>query len=86
MQAIAELTGGTYFRARNPQELASIYLALDELEPVEHETSLYRPRQALGYLPLLGALFLSFALATLRILPGLRMGDSSGRSAPMERA
>jgi Ca-activated chloride channel homolog len=63
LQEIAQLTGGEYFRARNPQELVTIYQLLDELEPVEQETSLYRPRQALGYLPLLGALFLSFLLA-----------------------
>ncbi len=60
---IARLTGGEYFRARNPQELDSIYRVLDELEPVEQETTLYRPRQALGYVPLLGALLLSFLLA-----------------------
>jgi Ca-activated chloride channel homolog len=60
---IARLTGGEYFRARNPQELVNIYQLLDELEPVEQETTLYRPRQALGYLPLLGALLLSFLLA-----------------------
>jgi Ca-activated chloride channel family protein len=63
LQNIAALTGGRYFRARNPQELADIYQLLDQLEPVEQETTLYRPRQALGYLPLLGALGLSFALA-----------------------
>jgi len=63
LQKIASLTGGKYFRARNPQELATIYQTLDQLEPVEQETTLYRPRQALGYLPLLGALFLSFLLA-----------------------
>ena len=63
LQEIARLTGGEYFRARNPQELVTIYQLLDELEPVEQETTLYRPRQALGYLPLLGALFLSFLLA-----------------------
>lgn len=63
LQEIAKLTGGEYFRARNPQELANIYHRLDELEPVEQETTLYRPRQALGYVPLLGALLLSFLLA-----------------------
>ena len=63
LQNIAHLTGGEYFRARNPQELVNIYQLLDELEPVEQETTLYRPRQALGYLPLLGALLLSFLLA-----------------------
>jgi Ca-activated chloride channel family protein len=63
LQQIAQLTGGEYFRARNPQELVNIYHLLDELEPVEQATTLYRPRQALGYLPLLGALLLSFFLA-----------------------
>jgi Ca-activated chloride channel family protein len=63
LQQIAQLTGGQYFRARNPQELVNIYQMLDTLEPVEQETTLYRPRQALGYLPLLGALFISFFLA-----------------------
>lgn len=63
LQQIAQLTGGQYFRARNPQELASIYELLDELEPVEQDATTYRPRQALGYLPLLAALLLSFMLA-----------------------
>ena len=63
LQAIADLTGGRYFRARNPQELASIYQVLDQLEPVEQESASYRPRQALGYLPLSVALLLSFGLA-----------------------
>jgi Ca-activated chloride channel family protein len=63
LQEIAKLTGGQYFRARNPQELANIYAMLDQLEPVEQDPATYRPRQALGYWPLLGALLLSFALA-----------------------
>ena len=63
LQEIARLTGGEYFRARNPQELVNIYSLLDKLEPVEQETTVYRPRQALGYLPLLGALLISFLLA-----------------------
>lgn len=63
LQQIARLTGGEYFRARDPQELVTIYDLLDKLEPVEQETTLYRPRQALGYLPLLGAMLLSFLLA-----------------------
>lgn len=67
LQEIAKLTGGQYFRARNPQELSAIYQLLDQLEPVEQETVTYRPRQALGYLPLLIALLLSFGLALRHI-------------------
>lgn len=63
LQEIANLTGGQYFRARNPQELANIYGLLDTLEPVEQASEMYRPRQALSYWPLLGALLLSFLLA-----------------------
>jgi Ca-activated chloride channel family protein len=63
LQEIARITGGEYFRARNPQELVNIYHLLDQLEPVEQETTRYRPRQALGYLPLLAALLISFLLA-----------------------
>lgn len=65
LRAIAELTDGRYFRARDPRELAGIYQLLDELEPVEQETSVYRPRQALGHWPLGAALLASFTLALL---------------------
>jgi Ca-activated chloride channel family protein len=63
LQEIARQTGGQYFRARNPQELATIYQILDQLEPQEQSTATYRPRQSLSYLPLLAALLLSFLLA-----------------------
>jgi len=63
LREIARITGGQYFRARDPQELVKIYQLLDQLEPVEQATTVHRPRQALGYIPLLGALLLSFLLA-----------------------
>ena len=82
LQQIAQLTGGSYFRARNPGELAAIYAMLDELEPAEHESSVYRPRQALGYLPLLVALLASFALALQQGLRNMSL-PLSGRAAPL---
>lgn len=82
LQEIAQLTGGRYFRARNPQELANIYQLLDQLEPVEQDVVSYRPRQALAYLPLLLAMALSFALALRHIwraggwaVPGTRVPE-----------
>ncbi len=72
LQEIARMTGGQYFRARNPAELAQIYQLLDELEPVEQQAVSYRPRQALGYLPLLIALLLSFGLALRQLLPSVQ--------------
>ena len=44
LTAIAEKTGGQYFRARDSEELTKIYTLLDELEPVEHDPEKYRPR------------------------------------------
>ena len=74
LRAIAEQTGGRYFRARDPRELAGIYALLDELEPVQQATTVYRPRQALGYLPLLAALLGSFLLALRHWLQSGGMG------------
>jgi Ca-activated chloride channel family protein len=68
LQEIARLTGGQYFRARNPRELANIYQLLDQLEPVEQQAAVYRPRLALGYVPLVGALGCSFLLALWQVL------------------
>ena len=82
LQEIARLTGGRYFRARNPQELVNIYQVLDELEPVEQDAATYRPRQALGYMPLLLALLLSFLLAVRQIWQHL--GWQRARPAPLE--
>lgn len=74
---IAELTGGRYFRARDPEELAMIYQTLDQLEPVEEETRTYRPQRALFHWPLGLALALSFGWALLT--SGARA--SGGRTA-----
>lgn len=58
LNLIAEKTGGRYFRARDPKELAMIYRELDRLEPVDQEQTYYRPRKALFYYPLALALCL----------------------------
>ncbi|MBT4520506.1 MAG: VWA domain-containing protein [Halieaceae bacterium] len=67
LQQLASLSGGQYFRARNPQELVNIYQLLNQLEPVEQATVTYRPRQAMGYWPLLIALLLSFLIAVQQV-------------------
>ncbi len=59
LSAIAEQTGGQYFRARNPKELTEIYATLDQLEPVSQESETFRPTRALFYWPLGLALALS---------------------------
>ncbi|WP_459782350.1 VWA domain-containing protein, partial [Photobacterium sp. R1] len=60
---IAALTDGQYFRARNPQELASIYQSINDLEPVSTAQQTWRPREELFRFPLAGALLFSVLLA-----------------------
>ena len=67
LREIAALTAGTYFRARNTEELEKIYRIIDELEPVEQEAETFRPTKALFYWPLGAALVLSFLSALLHM-------------------
>jgi Ca-activated chloride channel family protein len=55
LKAIADTTGGQYFRARNPQELQQAYQAIAELEPIEQEGETLRPTRSLLQWPLLFA-------------------------------
>ncbi|PCK01926.1 MAG: BatB protein [Alteromonadaceae bacterium] len=59
---ISDTTGGKYFRARNPAELATIYHLLDQLEPIEQDKEAFRPQRSLYTWPLGIALILSFIL------------------------
>ncbi|MCL1059312.1 VWA domain-containing protein [Shewanella gelidimarina] len=59
LKQIAAKTGGTYFRARNAEELERIYQEIDNLEPISREQLSYRPQSELFYWPLGLALLLS---------------------------
>lgn len=63
LKAIAEATGGRYFRARSREDLEAVYDRLDELEPVADESHVVRPVTALYPWPLGVALLLSLLLA-----------------------
>jgi Ca-activated chloride channel family protein len=71
LSAIAEATGGLYFRARDAAELAEIEQALDALEPVAQQDTHSRPARALYVWPLAGALLLSLLLVVGELWPGL---------------
>lgn len=64
LKAIAEQTGGRYFRARDTAQLEEIYRLIDRLEPVEQDARVYRPLTALFVYPLAAALLLAL-LATV---------------------
>ena len=66
LTAIAEQTGGQYFRARDIEQLADIYELLDQLEPVKQDADFYRPVEPLFHWPLLAGILLSFLLLGLQ--------------------
>ena len=68
LKAIAERTGGAYFRARDAEALVRIYEQLDELEPVESDKETIRPVDELFHWPLA----LAFVLALAAVLVAMR--------------
>jgi Ca-activated chloride channel family protein len=63
LTAIADKTGGKYFRARDTAEFQQIYAILDKLEPAESDEQGFRPITDLFYWPLGAAVALAFAAA-----------------------
>ncbi|MFT5290423.1 MAG: Ca-activated chloride channel family protein [Planctomycetota bacterium] len=64
LEAIAEMTDGRFFRARNPEELEQIYAEIEELERTPREQKRYEETFDLYFELLLPALLL-YALAWL---------------------
>ena len=69
LRAIADQTGGRYFRARDAKGLEKIYEILDELEPVESDIEIIRPVEELFYWPLGVAYVLALLAALFSIRP-----------------
>jgi Ca-activated chloride channel family protein len=67
LKAIAERTGGAYFRARDAQALEDIYVQLDKLEPVESDQESVRPVDDLFYWPLSSAFFMALLCSLLML-------------------
>ncbi|NKQ11667.1 vWA domain-containing protein [Pseudomonas sp. SST3] len=62
LRAIAEQTGGEYFRARSSNELKAIGATLDQLEPAAQQPTQARVADALYVWPLSAALLISLML------------------------
>jgi Ca-activated chloride channel family protein len=73
LRAIAERTGGAYFRARDAEALAAIYQRLDELEPVASDRETVRPVDELFHWPLAAAFVLALTAGLLSLRPSLRL-------------
>jgi Ca-activated chloride channel family protein len=68
LTAMAQTTGGQFYRARNTAELAQIYGEIDKLEPAADAQEQFRPVDELFYWPLSGALLIAL-LAAVRTVP-----------------
>lgn len=73
--AIANATGGQYFRARDQQELERIYQEIDRLEPTQGDDVAFRPLKELFAWPLTIALFSHVLWVMLRRWHG-RIADA----------
>ncbi len=73
LTAIADLTDGQYFRAKDTAGLQDIYRLLDELEPVDEPEAGFRPVKSLYYWPLAGAFVLTLFLCVMSLLQGIKL-------------
>lgn len=76
LTAIAEKTGGKYFRARDTEELAKIYAEIDRLEPVERGGEHFRPVTSLYIWPL--GLACLIALGCIWLAPNMSNRQQDG--------
>ena len=76
LKAIAQTTGGQYFRADSARALQQVYAAIDELEPsVVEQAQLVNVKELYAW-PLAGALLISLAMAFRAVrLPGRTEAD-----------
>ena len=81
LRAIAERTGGAYFRARDAAALAEIYEQLDQLEPVESDQEAIRPVDELFYWPLSAAFILVLIAAWMLLSPSVTHAIRTRRAA-----
>lgn len=74
LRAIAETTGGSYFRARDREGLTEIYQRLDQLEPVEEGSREVHPVTSLYPWPLGAALLITLIWGLVALSPPLKRG------------
>ncbi|MDG2473460.1 MAG: VWA domain-containing protein [Pseudomonadales bacterium] len=80
LKIIAAETGGIFFRAKNTEQLETIYTELDRIEPVDQDAQFYRPAKQLFYIPL----SLSLAIALLLVITELLLAALTSRQTARE--
>jgi Ca-activated chloride channel family protein len=69
---IAEVTGGSYFRAKSTEGLVDVYREIDALEPTEGDAVYVRPKKELFHWPLGAAFALAALMALIRTAGAVR--------------
>jgi Ca-activated chloride channel family protein len=82
LDAIAQETGGRYFRAKDTSGLASVYKQLDRLEPVSADPVYVRPSISLFYWPLAAAMLISMAMALSMLMLRITVAVNARTKAP----
>jgi len=68
LKQVAEVTGGSYYRALDRDQLANIYTKLDAVETRKVDTVSFQPKVDLFWMPLAGLLLLAMGVQALRLL------------------
>jgi Ca-activated chloride channel family protein len=84
LTAIAEMTGGRYFRARDTEEFAQIYSIIDKLEPAASDARGFRPVEEYFHWPLSAALVLALGGALAAAL-GARLRSATTLAPTLSR-
>ena len=66
LKAIAQITGGAYFRATDVNDLREVYAQIDKIEPASGQAQWYRPSTEWFAWPLGAALLLSVLVVVMR--------------------
>jgi Ca-activated chloride channel homolog len=85
LEAVAQTTGGRFFRARDIPGLQAIYAALDELEPAASAEQTYRPVRDLFQWPLGAALLMSALIGVWRLVGSLGWRPWTGPESARRR-
>ncbi len=69
LTAIAQSTGGQFYRATDTAQLAAAWRSIDQLEPVQQKSRPLRPRHEMFRWPLVAAALLALLVLAWRSLP-----------------
>ena len=82
LRAVANVTGGGFYRAGDRAEMAAIYAELDALNPRQVETVSFRPRRELFAWPLGSAILLALTALGIGTLRATRRPMAAPEPAP----